>query len=465
MPDVPIVIPSEIATVLNSIGVPPAALMPSLTCLASARRWKLHGIVSIHVLATPMIGLRQRLVVVADALQVRPRGRAVAALGECARAMLEVELTVSGGGHAPSLCARRTLRSAGSRRRPRLTLASRRAAPGHAAASGSGIAAGAARGYAAPLEVRRWRSRRSRSQRPRRQMSRWTWRGSTWRPGRCMFALEIRRRSSPLSAIHLASTSSESGSRARAVGLGLVRELDAVLVEQAAGLRQVGHDRLVRVDQVRVRDAAQVLVERLAAPDPDQAQVAVHLPLLLVDARLQELAGALLGAALAAGVVRGDALARGAGLARGRGDAPAALEVREHDLPEERDDDDRRGAEGDGHRGAYCAPPAARGKKMTRPASRGISSNARTISASRLPDSRLHRNRGPHALLELTAELRDEPLLVLADLDVALGDQLLAVPGRMRRNFMRRIMSRAPVRPLPVAPGCRRAGTADARAR
>ena len=49
--------PSEIATVLNSIGVPPAALMPSLTCLASARRWKLHGIVSIHVLATPMIGL------------------------------------------------------------------------------------------------------------------------------------------------------------------------------------------------------------------------------------------------------------------------------------------------------------------------------------------------------------------------------------------------------------------------
>ena len=56
MPCVPIVIPSEIAIVLNSIGVPPAALMPSLTCLASARRWKLHGIVSIHVFATPMIG-------------------------------------------------------------------------------------------------------------------------------------------------------------------------------------------------------------------------------------------------------------------------------------------------------------------------------------------------------------------------------------------------------------------------
>ncbi len=57
IPAVPIVIPSEIATVLNSIGVPPAALIPSLTNLASARRWKLHGIVSIHVLAIPMIGL------------------------------------------------------------------------------------------------------------------------------------------------------------------------------------------------------------------------------------------------------------------------------------------------------------------------------------------------------------------------------------------------------------------------
>ncbi len=39
MPLVPIVMPSEIATVLNSIGVPPAARMPSLTCFASARRW------------------------------------------------------------------------------------------------------------------------------------------------------------------------------------------------------------------------------------------------------------------------------------------------------------------------------------------------------------------------------------------------------------------------------------------
>ena len=57
MPDVPIVMPSEIAIVLNSIGVPPAARMPSLTFAASARWLKLHGIVSVQVEATPTIGL------------------------------------------------------------------------------------------------------------------------------------------------------------------------------------------------------------------------------------------------------------------------------------------------------------------------------------------------------------------------------------------------------------------------
>ncbi len=56
IPSVPIVIPSEIAMVLNSIGVPPAARTPSLTCLASRRSPKLHGIVSVQVLAIPMIG-------------------------------------------------------------------------------------------------------------------------------------------------------------------------------------------------------------------------------------------------------------------------------------------------------------------------------------------------------------------------------------------------------------------------
>ncbi len=39
IPSVPIVMPSLIETVLNSIGVPPAARMPSLTFAASSRKW------------------------------------------------------------------------------------------------------------------------------------------------------------------------------------------------------------------------------------------------------------------------------------------------------------------------------------------------------------------------------------------------------------------------------------------
>ena len=56
MPLVPIVMPSEMAIVLNSIGVPPAARMPSFTRAESERRWYVHGIVSIQVEATPMSG-------------------------------------------------------------------------------------------------------------------------------------------------------------------------------------------------------------------------------------------------------------------------------------------------------------------------------------------------------------------------------------------------------------------------
>ena len=44
------------------------------------------------------------------------------------------------------------------------------------------------------------------------------------------------------------------------------------------------------------------------------------------------------------------------------------------------------------------APPAARGKKMTRSASRGISSKALTIRASRRPAGAVARDGGPHAL-------------------------------------------------------------------
>ena len=56
MPSVPIVMPSVTETVLNSIGVPPASRMPCLDLLRQRALVKLQGIVSIHVVATPMIG-------------------------------------------------------------------------------------------------------------------------------------------------------------------------------------------------------------------------------------------------------------------------------------------------------------------------------------------------------------------------------------------------------------------------
>ena len=59
IPSVPMVMPSEITTVLNSRGVPPAWRMPALTCSARRRRPKLQGPNSVQVLAMPMRGLRR----------------------------------------------------------------------------------------------------------------------------------------------------------------------------------------------------------------------------------------------------------------------------------------------------------------------------------------------------------------------------------------------------------------------
>ena len=56
MPSVPIDTPSDTAIVLNSIGVPPPARMPSFTNSARRRWLYVHGIVSIHVVATPTSG-------------------------------------------------------------------------------------------------------------------------------------------------------------------------------------------------------------------------------------------------------------------------------------------------------------------------------------------------------------------------------------------------------------------------
>src|SRR2546425_5465318 len=57
IPSVPIETPSEMAMVLNSMGVPPAARTPAFTRSASWRWVKLQGMVSIQLWPTPMMGL------------------------------------------------------------------------------------------------------------------------------------------------------------------------------------------------------------------------------------------------------------------------------------------------------------------------------------------------------------------------------------------------------------------------
>ena len=83
IPSVPIVTPSLTEIVLNSIGVPPAARMPALTCSASRRWLRLQGIVSIHVVATPTSGLARSSSVNPTALSI---ARAPARSGPSVRA-------------------------------------------------------------------------------------------------------------------------------------------------------------------------------------------------------------------------------------------------------------------------------------------------------------------------------------------------------------------------------------------
>jgi len=70
IPSVPIDTPSLTAIVLNSIGVPPAARIPSLTNSASRRWLMLQGIVSIQVVATPTSGLARSSSVKPTALSI-----------------------------------------------------------------------------------------------------------------------------------------------------------------------------------------------------------------------------------------------------------------------------------------------------------------------------------------------------------------------------------------------------------
>ena len=61
MPSVPMAMPSVTVMLPNSMGVPPAARIPSFTFSASVRWFQLQGVISIQQCATPTSGLRQVL--------------------------------------------------------------------------------------------------------------------------------------------------------------------------------------------------------------------------------------------------------------------------------------------------------------------------------------------------------------------------------------------------------------------
>jgi hypothetical protein len=74
--------------VLNSIGVPPAARMPSFTDSASRRWFRLQGIVSIHVVATPTSGLSRSSSVKPTALSIARAGARSGPSVSCAECRL-----------------------------------------------------------------------------------------------------------------------------------------------------------------------------------------------------------------------------------------------------------------------------------------------------------------------------------------------------------------------------------------
>ena len=74
MPSWPIEMPSDTAMVVNSIGKPPAARIPSFERLASRSSGRLHGVTSFHDDATATCGLSQ-------SSSVMPMARSMARAG------------------------------------------------------------------------------------------------------------------------------------------------------------------------------------------------------------------------------------------------------------------------------------------------------------------------------------------------------------------------------------------------
>ncbi len=271
---------------------------------------------------------------------------------------------------------------------------------------------------------RRWRCRASAacSQRESRQRSRVDLRGVDLATGRCRFALASSRRSSPVSAIHLASTSSESGSascRTDACHLETRRNTRPAAGRSVARRRRsAGAGRSGR--RTRPRRCAALDVR---APDADEAELAVHRPLLLAHAGTQQLARGLLGAPLTAGIERE------------LRDDPAPSAVALPDL---------------GRRAARRCPTAARSPPAPRrperepsavpgsaPGSPGEEDHALRVTRNLCEGAHHHRltaavrlrqrDRRPQTSVELVAELRHQPPLILRKLDVPFRDENLAM--------------------------------------
>ena len=123
---------------------------------------------------------------------------------------------------------------------------------------------------------------------------------------------------------------------------------------------------------------------------------------------------------------------------------PGLLEPRDDQVGQQRERDERGGRERQQHRRARgYRPPAARGKKITRSASRGTScERAHHPAPRRRPSPVAAGHGGPQPRVELPAELLDQPLLVLGELDIALRDQHLAMAWLHPQKAHRVIMSK-----------------------
>ena len=232
--------------------------------------------------------------------------------------------------------------------------------------------------------------------------------GSICRPGRCMFALVdeaplVAGQRHPLRQHVVGVRQQRAAVRPRLVG-----ELHAVLGEQRAGLRQVGDDRLVRVHEVGVRRAS---AARPGCPGPSASRPQTRRkPRSRYIAHSSSFtherssgAGALLGAALAAGVHAGPGTIRRrarrrsfqrsmCGMATSHSSTTMTIAV----------------ALRASSTIAPTCPPAARGKKITRSASRGTSSKDRTSCASRRPPPAVAGTAAHMPASSWRAELLDE---------------------------------------------------------